>query len=820
MSSHRLIPHACVLFVAACLPKHSHPPAGQHAVLPALEAGVRVEIDTQGIPHIDAATRDDAAAALGFLHVRDRGFQLELIRLASQGRLTEIFGADLLEVDKRLRLLTWRLEAWSHNLPPTDRARIEAYCAGVNAGLANAPTPLELKLLGHVPEPWGRDDVLAVARLQAWQLTWDAEAEAVRHRIRGVIEEDWLFELLTAPTPDLGAAIQAPDPSAWPAMGSHADPQPGASLRQADAVPIRPGKHVRGSVSAEAARDVETRGGGSNAWVVSGDLTEDGRPLLAGDPHLGLGWPPVFYEAHVRTAEAGSVHGATFPGLPMVVIGRSDTAIWSLTTSYLDQQDLLELEVSADGASYMVDGKAMPLVPRTERFVLDADKGEVHEETYLSTHWGPVYNHGRESTLRADSTYALRWSGYDVPRAEGLSMASTFDAVHAATSADEMVAAVVGLPVPSQNWIFATINGDIGWVLGGDMPRAVPSPLPLDGSTAHPPSPLLPESQRPSLINPDRGWVVGTNQPPGVHPQSGLTAAGTYFSGNWRALRATEVLHTNTARWTPERARGLQIDTVNLEAAWLTPLLLQSLPPVSPADSVLATAVAALREWDGNYQMSKDSVAPLIYEHWRGALHRRLARRAFPDDADLQAIWLRGRHSEAALLTALRDGAPPELWDDPRTPEVETQQAQIIGALADAISMLTDRHGSQVHRWTWGAQHQLVLDHPFASKAILRPWFGIDAIPMDGGRHVLYAMDHLGVVGDFTTEDGPALRQVGSPGAAGGFVLPGGNAGQPQHPYALNQLDDWMVNRQHESNLSEQDVTALTITATLFLEPN
>jgi len=113
-----------------------------------------------------------------------------------------------------------------------------------------------------------------------------------------------------------------------------------------------------------------------------------------------------------------------------------------------------------------------------------------------------------------------------------------------------------------------------------------------------------------------------------------------------------------------------------------------------------------------------------------------------------------------------------------------------------------------------------VLDHPFASKAVLRPWFGVDAIPMDGGRHVLYAMDHLGVLGDFTTEDGPALRQVGSPGAQGGFVLPGGNAGQPRHPYALNQLGDWMVNRQHASNLSEQDVSALAITATLFLEPN
>jgi penicillin amidase len=158
---------------------------------------------------------DDLALAVGFLHARDRGWQLELMRHASQGRLSEVLGADLLEVDLQLRLLTLRLDETVANLPAADLARVEAYCAGVNRGREELPRPLEMKLLGLDPQPWTPRDVIAIARLQAWDLSWDARLEPVRDRLAAELTSLDLFNLLTAPTPDLGAGIVHPDPERW-----------------------------------------------------------------------------------------------------------------------------------------------------------------------------------------------------------------------------------------------------------------------------------------------------------------------------------------------------------------------------------------------------------------------------------------------------------------------------------------------------------------------------------------------------------------------------------------------------------------------------
>lgn len=761
-------------------------PDGDRSI-PGLDAPVSVATDVHGVPHITADDLDDAAAATGFLHARDRGFQLELLRLASQGRLTELFGRRTLNVDRRLRLITWNLDQQLELLPEADRRRVEAYAAGVTAGYAASPLPPEMKLLGYEPAAWTDRDVLAVALFQAWSLTFDASHEAARDRLRQAVDDDEVFAMLTAPSRAHGGSIMDVDPAAFPDL-SGAAPPPEPSKDAATPAPEL-------ALSPTPRRDRLAKawspqpGSGSNSWAIHGSRTKSGKPILAGDPHLSLSWPAVFYEIHIQTADGVEVSGATFPGLPMVVIGRAAGIAWTLTTSYTDVEDLVTLDI-ADDSHYRVAGSPQPFRVVVQEF---RHKGRIiHAEGYRATRWGPVFTPGREGTLRDDVEYAYNWAGH---QAMPIPMTSAFEALYRATEPDQAIAAISQLPTPCQNWTFATATGHIGWVLGGHFVNPEPSPLPRDGTQADPfANRRGVEIPRPSVVDPDEGWVVATNQPPTEPPH----ATGTYFSGPYRALRAQQVLASRDG-WTVPENRALQMDTTNLEAVRLAPMLVAAAG--TPDDAVEAAMVAAVQGWDK--RMQADQAAPLAYEAWRGALHRRLAA-IHLDDAALQRMFVVKRFSEAAMEVALFEDGGARFWDDPDTEATETAEDAMRGALTDAAGELSGKYGSDVSRWAWGEAHQLIRDHPLAGIPLIGRQYRREKLPTDGGRHVLWALDHYGVIGDYKSEDGPALRQVVIPGERAGFVLPGGNVGRPGTRFSDDQLDDWLAGRQHVAGVAPE----------------
>lgn len=813
-------PRIRLLFLAAlatlltsCLARRTWPPEQDTLRTAVLGDPVDIRFDALGVPHVQAASRQDLAYAVGYLHARDRGFQLEMIRHAAQGRLTELFGDDLLEVDRRLRLLTIHLDAAVENLPAEDLARLEAYCAGVNEGRAVLPRPLELKLLGFEPEPWSPKDVMAVGRLQAWDLSVNAGREAIRDRIRAAVAGDdgtlpERYAMLTAPAPHLGAGIVQPDPDRWPdpaTLPSPPEGEPlldvvsspdagagvglgvglGADANAAESAAATSPESARSALAGAIAWARRDRDRGSNGYALAGSRTADGEAILVGDPHIALPWPPMFYEVHLSAPDL-DVSGATFPGMPMVVIGRGDHVAWTLTTSYADTQDLYRLEVHPeDPGRYRVDGAWRDFERHPQRFVLE---DEVVEEDYRVSIFGPVYNPGREDVLLEGAVYALSWPGFS---AEPLPLVTGFEAVAAAPSVERFVAGVQSLPIPSQSWVFAMDTGDIGWVLGGTLPNSRASLLPRDGtrSDAGPQGPGL-DAARPMLVNPPSGVIVASNQPIGPDPE----LLNAYFSGSYRALRVNHVLHSRDD-WTPRDLRGLQVDLVNLEAHRLTPVLLAAVEGASLGNRE-ARMVALLRDWDAT--MEAESAAPLVYETWRGALHRELGRLHL-DDSDLRERWMRYRISEGAMDVAVfgedPDDDPDRWWPG----EPGGRDAAIRRALTEAAGTLEERWGAPVEELAWGDAHQLQPEHPFASKAVLRPLFGIDPIPTDGGRHTVCMLDHYALLGEYAVASGPALRQVVVPGKEAGFVLPGGNAGQPRHPHALDQLPHWLENRQHRA---------------------
>lgn len=749
-----------------------------------LGARVQVSIDGHGVPHIMAADLDDAAAATGWLHGRDRAFQLALLRHASQGRLTELFGARMLDVDRRLRLVTWSLDEQLRQLPDADRRRLEAYTAGINASLAARPLPPELRLLRHTPEPWTPRDVLAVGLFQGWSLSWDAGQEALRDRLRAAVADDDVYAMLTAPSRTLGGGILDADPADWPEIEAAAPP-PDPDMTPATLAPelarTRPSRR-----DALAATLDPHPGEGSNGWAVHGSRTADGHPILAGDPHLSLPWPPVFYEVHIQTADGVDVSGATFPGMPMVVIGQASGVAWTLTTSYTDVEDLVRLDtIDGDESHYRVNGQKQPYTIKVQEF---RAKGRlVHAEGYRGTIWGPEYGPGREGELLPGASYAWNWTGIE-PIA--IPLTTAFEALYRAEQPAEVVAAVTALPIPCQNWVYATASGHIGWVLGGTLVNPGASTLPRDGTAADPFADRRDVIiERPQIVDPEDGYLVATNQP----PSAAAARTGTYFSGPHRALRAHQVLASRDG-WTVDQTRALQMDTTNLEAVRLVPRLLAAADSAPPTDPVEAAMIDALRGWD--FRMQADQAGPLVYEAWRGQLHQALGALHIAD-ASLRRSWLRRRLSEAAMEVALFEVGGATHWDDPATDTVETAEGAMLRALTAAAQDTRGDHGQDVGSWTWGAAHVLTRAHPLAGVPLLGRRYRQPEIGMDGGRHTLWALEHQGVLGEYGTEDGPSMRQVVVPGERAGFVLPGGNVGTPGHRFANDQIDDWMAGRQH-----------------------
>lgn len=743
-----------------------------------LQAPVQVEVDGFGVPHITAESIPDAFTAMGFLHARDRGFQMEMLRLASQGRLSELFGESMLELDQRLRILSWEIDAQVANLDEAEKALLLAYCAGVNRGYAESPQPLELKLLRHQPAPWTPGDVLTLARLQAWQNATDMNKELLRERVRQRTPDEQVQEWLFAPPPAMGTAISDPDPTQWlpsanlppPPAGEAllTDPDDGRSRRRQAALPNSDDLMVRTLAMVEA---LNTGPGGSNGMAVSGDRTADGRPILAGDPHLNLSWPNLFYEAHLR-APGIDTSGATIPGMPVVLVGRAAEVAWTLTVSFADSQNLTRLEV--DGDRYKVGGRWVSLETWPQSF--QVRDGERVTETYRIAGNSMLIEHGWGDSLPPSGVFALHWPLFR--DTWGGHIGGYLD-LYAARTGEDALRAISSLDFAAFSWIFASSNGDIGYARGGEMAGDRHQALPgtsLDHGTPPPPT---------AFLNPPLGLVVANNQP--IRPAQDRTR---YNSGTYRAMRALSIL-TERDDWTPQDLRGLQMDIVSLEASLYLPRMLKV---VGRPTGLEAEMVSLLSQWD--YQMHADAAAPLIYESWRAAIQRRLFAPHI-SDAELAEAFLGSRLSEAPFELALTTDDGQRWWDDPRTPPVETREQVIRAGLAEAARELSDAFGRRPASWRWDAVLSWQPEHPFASRRLLRPLFGVDPVPLSGGRHTLRNFEHFMILSEYRLSSGPVFRQVAVPGGEAGFVLAGGNAGQPRHPFADSQLQDWTQNRQH-----------------------
>ncbi|MDN5818425.1 MAG: penicillin acylase family protein [Yaniella sp.] len=806
-----------------------------------LEHEVTVQRDAQGIPTVTAETSHDLFFAQGLVHAQDRFWEMDFRRHMTSGRLSELFGASQLDTDKFLRTLDWHgiAEQEIEALPDRERAYYEAYADGVNAYLAEregGALALEYTVLGlqnsdYEPAPWTPVDSAAWLKAMAWDLRTNIEDETTRALLTQRLDDDAIEDLypeypfdehpvILAEDPDGSGIAEAniPEPS-----GNAADDQPVGQQTSAETSETAP--TVEAAPLLEVIDEVDAlmpdvgEGIGSNSWVVSGDHTESGLPLLANDPHLGASLPSVWHQMHLRCAEVSEecpydASGFGFSGLPGIVIGHNQDIAWGFTNLTTDVADLYVERVEGD--EYWHDGEKRPVETRQE--TLEVAGGNDVSLDVRSTHHGPIL-----SDLQRDFTMitinpptdavedaeippgefelSLRWTALDVT-----TTAQAIFTLNRAENFGDLRQAASEFEVPGQNLVYADRQGNIGYQAPGKLPirGAGDGFLPQPGwDSAYDWQGTIPFDQHPVSYNPDSGYIVTANN-------AIVTDDYEHFlSRDWdyghRAARIVEELEAKleAGSVTVDDMAELHMDNESPVADALQ----EAYASIDVDDAQVQEAIALLADWDG--QNDPDSAgaafANVLWNHVTHAMVRTQETDIPRDDQSRYAVFFKAQ---------LEDPESP-WWGD-------SQEQLLTDAAVTAYAELTDEQGSNSQDWNWGDLHALTLTHEsFGTSGIgpIEALFNRGPYPVGGGSGVVNATG-WDLDEGYATTTVPSMRMVVDVDDWDNSVWHNltGTSGHAFHPNYTDQAQDWADGEQYPWNYSA-DVLEQHWEDTLVLQP-
>jgi penicillin amidase len=695
----------CVLGAAGIglvyyLASRSLPDYDAHHAAAGLHAPLEIVRDNADIPHIFGKSDEDSFFGLGYVHAQDRLWQMLMLRRTVQGRLSEVFGARTLPIDKLMRRLDLYGLATASVKAQDDygRAALEAYSRGVNARIARVNDAAlgrgapELFLFPMNISPWTPADSIAIGKLMALELSTHVADEVRRARASLILSPERLKDLMPdVPGPGIAALPKyamlvpgvAPDTSA-----------PDEKLRQALA-PVLSGPDM---------------GGASNAWAAAPSRAAKRGSLLASDPHLHLTAPSIMYLARLKLA-SGDVIGATIPGLPLVLIGRSAKLAWGLTSSYLDDQDVYVEKVNPDNpAQYETPTGWKDFV--TRQSIIQVKGKPPVTITLKWTDNGPVLPDGTWGLDRitpAGDVPTIAWtalSGRDTS-------VSAFLKIMESGSVHEAIQNGEGVIAPSNNLILADKDG-VGMVMLGGIPRRSihhqsQGRLPTQG--------WLPENRwqgvmgyaaNPKFEGPEIGIVGNTNNKIVDRPfpfNISFSWGDTERIRRWKQLMESRKVHTR------ESFIEAQLDTVSITARTLLPLVGKDLfftgesAPSNTLEGRRKQALDMLAAWNGD--MNEHMPEPLIYMAWMRFLQKRLIQDDLGGLADdFQAV------DPLFIERVFRNVDGASAWCDIKnSAKVETCDDIAKLSLDDALEWIKTKYGSNLASLRWGDAHETRADH-------------------------------------------------------------------------------------------------------------
>jgi penicillin G amidase len=628
--------------------------------------------DALGVPHISAASWEDAIFLQGYVTAQDRMWQMDGLRRLAAGELAEVVGTSALNQDRESRRLRLSriAEAQAKTLTPESKAILAAYARGVNYYLETnrGRLPLEFTLLNYSPRPWRIEDTL-LAALQ-------------------------MYRMLTTSWPEEIRKLH---------MLEKGDPKKVEFL-----YPARTGTEVAP---------------GSNAWAISGAHTSSGKPILAGDPHLDWSIPSPWYLVHLKAGDL-DVTGASLPGIPAVILGHNRHVAWSVTNLEFDVQDLYKEQINAQNGRYQVNGQ-------TRQAALERDwigvKGQkpLQTDAWITPH-GPVFLNDE------GQNYSLRWAATDVNNLE-----FPFLALDRAGNWEEFNQALRHYSGPGQNFVFADVDGNIGYHAAGMLPnrQGCRGDVPADGSTNTCEwSGTIPYDDLPQVFNPQSGIIASANQDP--FPDNYRYAVNGGFAPPFRA-REIRTLLSRHEKWKPEDMLGVQKDVYSDYLYFLARQAVRAWDKHPNSSAQMRATVDLLRKWNG--QTEKKTAAPMVATLLDSELRRAAAKAAAPGAEDEYAA----RMAPVVIEQLLRER--PAGW-------FKDYDELLVNSLAAAVGAGEKIQGSNVAQWDYGQRIELRLIHPVGGELpVIGRYFNIGPVEMSGSPSSIKQT---------TQRLGPSMRMV------------------------------------------------------------
>ncbi|NND71478.1 MAG: penicillin acylase family protein [Rhodothermales bacterium] len=706
-----------------------------HERIPFLADSVTVGLDARGVPHIFAGSDRDAIIALGYLVARERLFQLDYIARVASGRLSEAFGPGLVPTDRFLRQTGMYRAALENVRRITEENGKELeisqwFANGANTyidTLTDEDLPLEFRLIGYRPERISPLHTALLLQFMIYDLTFetdDPEYSELRRRLGPDLFED-LF-----PTHNALSVPIFKDAS--------------GTARRKDYLPSL--AHESGSVLLpDGIADIGgyREGKGSNNWVVSGSRSATGSPILAGDMHLGLSMPAIWYETHLVTPSLNT-YGVTIPGAPLPVEAFNEYVAWAFTNTATDQIDFMELDLDPDGQGYYMDGslKAFEEIPDTI-FVKNSTP-VVNPLRYSD--WGPV--------VEADSgAYAIRWVAHEPNR----NMLALWD-MNRAVDLHQFTEATRMWDAPMQNIVVADISGDIAIRSTGLLPIRSTESYGLDNgsSSASTWTGRVPFDELPASTNPVAGYLTSTNQQPAGERYPYYL--GHDWRSTFRSIRIDSLLR-NKEFHSVDDFRDYHADVRAVQFQMLRPLL----DDVSGLGEDAERLRLDLLSWDG--EMGTGSRKSIAFDEWFQTLRRTLW------DEEVFSIRLPSNGTMVHLLTSRSES---EVYDITRTEEVESRLELLKYTLERTAESLDNYYARLGNDAVWGDRHKVVFRHLTRSDALKTLWRGpypypgfSETLSPGAGREVTHSASWRVIV-DMRP---PRPRGIG--------VYPGGQSGHP-----------------------------------------
>ena len=762
--------------------------------LKGLKEEVSVHYDQYAIAHINAKNAHDAYMSLGYIQARERLFQMELMKRVGSGRLSEMFGKDLVEIDRLFKTIGIGVQA-KKNVEAIEKKKgqpmyeyAKAFLKGVNVFIENGPKPIEYHILGIEKEKFKMEDMYHIGGYMAYSFALGLKTDP----------------LLTWMQKNLGDEYTKDIEALWP--------------KNSEKIPVydKPANNIKENQMLSWTEQLRKNGiplwSGSNGWALSPSKTKSGKAMLCNDTHISYSQPSVWYEVHVEYPGL-SLYGNYLPGLPFPLIGHNRFSAWGLTMFENDDMDLY-LGKENDKGQYLYKGEWLDYQTREETINVKGDSS-IKFTVKTSVH-GPVVNEVSAEVKRLTSDPVSFWWTYNQ------SPTSTYDAFYYLSYCDSLKDAEYAaslIDAPGLNLMYADNENNIAWWACGKLVKRPDHVHPLqlmDGTTGE--DDMLGYydfSKNPKSINPPWGYVYSANNQPDT--TNGVFYPG-YYVADHRADRITELLDEEK-KWSVEEMKTMSNDVVSNVNRDLAKEITDLIEPEvdSLNDPLVKKAFDILRSWDGEHKTS--DIAPTIFYK---TLYKIIYFAMYDE--------LKEDNFRTFLRTQMYKRTYPELlkkenskwWDDIETEKtIETRKTIFWRAFYKGIDNLTNYYGHDTEYWQWGKAHQIEHKHPIGKVKPMNHLFNVGPQSVMGGfetvNNISFIMDDTI---RYDINHGPAMRIILDFNDLDNAISinPSGQSGHPMSPHYDDQFQMYNTGEYRKMLMNAEDIEANSM-GHLMLKP-